>query len=88
MEHDCDQGEGWQSDAYPEWKEEVVQYTLWSKEWDDMVANSKFKDFPKASRKAFPMKGISALQDHGYPIWFRQYQDSGIEVSYGLNLLI
>ena len=24
----------------------VVEYTLWSKEWDDLVANSKFKNFP------------------------------------------
>ena len=26
--------------------EKVVEYTLWTPEWDELVANSKFKRFP------------------------------------------
>ena len=48
----------------------VVQYTLWSKEWDDMVANSKFKDF-QGFQEGISHEGYIGLQDHGYPIWFR-----------------
>lgn len=48
----------------------VVKYTLWSKEWDDMVANSKFKDF-QGFQEGISHEGYIGLQDHGYPIWFR-----------------
>ncbi len=47
----------------------VVDYQLWSKEWDEMVAKSKFpaisKDFGTAH------KGHIALQDHGNKVWFK-----------------
>ena len=48
----------------------VVEYTLWSKEWDDLVANSKFKNFPGFT-EGISKEGYIGLQDHGYPIWFR-----------------
>ena len=48
----------------------VVDYTLWSKEWDDMVANSKFKDF-QGFQEGISHEGYIGLQDDGYPIWFR-----------------
>lgn len=48
----------------------VVQYTLWTKEWDNLVANSKFKDFQGFS-EGIAREGYIGLQDHGYPIWFR-----------------
>lgn len=48
----------------------VVEYRLWTKEWNEMVKNSKFKDFP-GFRKGIPKSGHIGLQDHGYTIWFR-----------------
>lgn len=48
----------------------VVEYTLWSPEWKELVANSKFKDWP--GFKEGPAKeGYIGLQDHGYDCWFR-----------------
>jgi len=48
----------------------VVEYTLWTPEWYDMVAKSKFKDWP--GFKEGPAKeGYIGLQDHGYDCWFR-----------------
>ena len=48
----------------------VVSYTLWTPEWDAMVAKSKFKDFPGFT-EGIAHEGYIGLQDHGYPIWFR-----------------
>lgn len=48
----------------------VVEYTLWTPEWDAMVANSKFKTFP-GFREGIAKEGYIGLQDHGYTIWFR-----------------
>jgi len=49
---------------------EVVSYTLWTPEWDEMVANSKFKSFPGWT-EGISKEGYIGLQDHGYPVWFR-----------------
>jgi hypothetical protein len=49
---------------------EVVSYTLWTPEWDKLVQNSKFKDFPGFTR-GIAKEGYIGLQDHGYPVWFR-----------------
>lgn len=49
---------------------EVVSYTLWTPEWDEMVANSKFKDFP-GWQEGIDKEGFIGLQDHGYTVWFR-----------------
>ncbi len=48
----------------------VVSYTLWTPEWDAMVAKSKFKDFPGWT-EGISKDGYIGLQDHGYPVWFR-----------------
>lgn len=49
---------------------EVVKYTLWTPEWDAMVKNSKFKDFPGFT-EGISKEGYIGLQDHGYTIWFK-----------------
>jgi hypothetical protein len=48
----------------------VVKYELWTQKWDAMVANSKFKSFPGFT-EGIAKEGYIGLQDHGYPIWFR-----------------
>lgn len=48
----------------------VCEYTLWTPEWDKMVANSKFKTF-KGFIEGISKEGYIGLQDHGYPVWFR-----------------
>jgi hypothetical protein len=48
----------------------VVEYELWTPKWDEMVANSKFKTFP-GFIEGIAREGYIGLQDHGYPIWFR-----------------
>lgn len=46
----------------------VVETELWTPEWDQMVAGSKFKDMPGFGTGR---KGHIALQDHSDPVWFR-----------------
>lgn len=46
----------------------VVEFTMHTPEWDQMVAKSKFSTMP-AFGKA--LKGHIALQDHGDAVWFR-----------------
>lgn len=48
----------------------VVSYTLWTPEWDEMVQNSKFKNF-EGWTEGIAKEGYIGLQDHGYAIWFR-----------------
>lgn len=48
----------------------VVEYTLWTPEWDAMVQVSKFKTF-KGFIEGIAKEGHIGLQDHGYAIWFR-----------------
>jgi hypothetical protein len=48
----------------------VVEYTLWTPEWDKLVANSKFKTFPGFT-EGISKDGFIGLQDHGYQVWFR-----------------
>lgn len=48
----------------------VCEYTLWTPEWDAMVADSKFKTF-KGFTEGISKEGFIGLQDHGYPVWFR-----------------
>ncbi|NQU86827.1 MAG: DUF1080 domain-containing protein [Mariniphaga sp.] len=49
---------------------EVCSYSLWTPEWNKLVANSKFKNFPGFT-EGIAKEGFIGLQDHGYPIWFR-----------------
>lgn len=46
----------------------VVEYELWTEEWNKMVAGSKFKDMPDFGKAR---KGYISLQDHGDPVWYR-----------------
>jgi hypothetical protein len=48
----------------------VLEYTLWTPEWDELVANSKFKKFPGFT-EGVSKEGFIGLQDHGYTVWFR-----------------
>lgn len=49
---------------------EVVSYTLWTPEWDKLVENSKFKNFPGFT-EGIAKEGYIGLQDHGHTVWFR-----------------
>ena len=46
----------------------VVEFTMHTPEWDQMVANSKFKTMPDFGKAT---KGRIALQDHGNKVWYR-----------------
>lgn len=48
----------------------VVTYTLWTPEWDKLVQNSKFKNFD-GFKEGVSKEGYIGLQDHGYPVWFK-----------------
>jgi hypothetical protein len=48
----------------------VCEYELWTPAWDQLVANSKFKTFPGFT-EGIAKEGFIGLQDHGYPVWFR-----------------
>jgi hypothetical protein len=48
----------------------VVSYSLWTPEWDALIAKSKFKSFPGFT-EGISKEGYIGLQDHGYPVWFR-----------------
>ena len=42
----------------------VVEYTLWTPEWNELVANSKFKDWPSFKEGPSKEGGYIGLQDH------------------------
>jgi hypothetical protein len=48
----------------------VVEYEMWNAKWDTMVVHSKFKSFP-GWKEGISKEGFIGLQDHGYPVWFR-----------------
>ena len=48
----------------------VVEYTHWTDEWDKLVQNSKFKNFPGFT-EGISKEGYIGLQDHGYTVWFK-----------------
>lgn len=48
----------------------VVEYEMWTPAWDEMVTNSKFRNFP-GWKEGISKEGYIGLQDHGYPVWFR-----------------
>ncbi|MDH5475422.1 MAG: DUF1080 domain-containing protein [Cyclobacteriaceae bacterium] len=50
--------------------ETVLEYHLWTPEWDELVAGSKFPGLnPDWAKVA--SKGLIGLQDHGDDVWFR-----------------
>ncbi len=46
----------------------VVEYELWSEEWEELVASGKWSGYPGYGRYR---EGHIALQDHGDQVWFR-----------------
>jgi hypothetical protein len=46
----------------------VAEYTLGSPEWEALVANSKFGEWPAYGRAT---QGHIGFQDHGDPVWYR-----------------
>ena len=49
--------------------ENVVEYHLWTDEWNNMIKDSKFAEFPDFLDVA--QEGYIGLQDHGDDVWFR-----------------
>jgi cytochrome c len=47
---------------------EVVDFTMHTSEWENLVKNSKFKDKPDFGKAS---KGHIVLQDHGNKVWYR-----------------
>ena len=45
----------------------MLEYELWTDEWNTMIANSKFRDWPMAKTR----KGHLSLQEHDDKVWFR-----------------
>lgn len=50
--------------------EKVVEYHLWTPEWNEMVAGSKFPGLNEDWANV-ASKGLIGLQDHGDDVWFR-----------------
>jgi hypothetical protein len=48
---------------------QVLEYHLWTEDWNNMVKNSKFKDYSWFLDTA--EEGYIVLQDHGDDVWFR-----------------
>jgi hypothetical protein len=48
--------------------EQVVEYHLWTDDWNEMVENSKFSEFEHFAKYS---EGHIGLQDHGNDVWFR-----------------
>lgn len=46
----------------------LVEFEMFTDEWNEMIANSKFKDMKDFGQAR---KGHIALQDHGDKVWFR-----------------
>jgi len=49
--------------------ENVLEYHLWTDQWNEMCANSKFAEMPEFVNTA--QEGYIGLQDHGDDVWFR-----------------
>ncbi len=50
--------------------ETTLEFHLWTDEWNEMIANSKFPKFnPDFANVA--KTGYIGLQDHGHAVWFR-----------------
>ena len=48
----------------------TMEFQLWTREWDEMVAKSKFPGI-NPSFQDVPKTGYIGLQDHGHAVWFR-----------------
>jgi hypothetical protein len=47
-----------------------MEFQLWTPEWEEMVARSKFPEI-NPNFKDVPRTGYIGLQDHGHAVWFR-----------------
>jgi hypothetical protein len=56
--------------------QQIVAYELGSDEWEHLVADSKFAEWPEYGRQA---EGHLALQDHGNHVWYRNIRIRRIE---------
>lgn len=56
---------------------QVLEYHLWTDDWNEMVANSKFKDYKEFYNTA--KEGYIVLQDHGDDVWFRNIKIKEME---------
>ena len=54
----------------------ILEYELWSDDWNELVANCKFKDMPDY---CLNKSGHIALQDHGDLVSFRNIQITPIK---------
>ena len=46
----------------------IVEYELWTPEWEELVSQTKFAEWPPYGRAT---AGHIGLQDHGDPVWYR-----------------
>ena len=52
--------------------ENVLEYHLWTDQWEEMIANSKFDGWEEMiNAGGDDRKGYIGLQDHGDDVWFR-----------------
>lgn len=56
--------------AYKMNGENTLEYHLWTDEWKEMIADSKFPDF-NPDFADVSKTGYIGLQDHGHAVWFR-----------------
>lgn len=57
--------------------EPVVEYHLWTDDWKNMVAESKFANWEEFLNTA--QEGYIGLQDHGDDVWFRNIKIKVLE---------
>ena len=57
---------------------EVVTYTHWTPEWNELVENSKFKKF-EGFTEGISREGYIGLQDHGYTVWFKNIKIKALD---------
>jgi len=57
--------------------EVVVEYHLGTPDWEEMIANSKFADFPEFGKYR---EGYIGLQDHGNDVWFKDIMIKDLSV--------
>jgi hypothetical protein len=50
--------------------ETILEYHLWTPEWNELVKNSKFPSY-NPDWANVPKEGYIALQDHGNDVWYR-----------------
>jgi len=58
--------------------EVVLEYHLGTPEWEEMIANSKFSEFPEFGKY---LEGYIGLQDHGNDVWYRNIMIKDLSVN-------